>query len=106
MIEDGVYVSYRSDDEAKKQTPRSVVVIKNGQVSIFANPKGDEGDIKYLKTVSQMLTDASSKSKYEDVAYARLGSYWAWNGYTPNPSDFFELDSDNANKFIELSKGW
>lgn len=106
MIEDGVYVSYNSDDEAKKETPRSVVVIKKEKVSIFPNPKGSADDVHYLSGVQRMLDGANSKSEYEDIVYSRLGSFWAWNGYTPNPSDFFELNSDNANKFIDLSKDW
>jgi hypothetical protein len=106
MIEDGIYVSYKSSDEEKKETPRSVVVIKNAKVEIFVNPKNPEEDIQYLSSVKKMLKDAKSTSEYEDVAYSRLGSYWAWNGYTPNPSDFFKLDSDNAKKFIDISKDW
>lgn len=106
MFEDGVYVSYKSSDEAKKETPRSVVVIQNAKASIFANPEGDENDVTYLRNTQKMLDEAKSKDDYEDTASYRLGSYWAWNGYTPNPSDFFELDSDNAKKFIEMSQNW
>ena len=48
MIEDGYFVQFFEDDEAKKQEPRNIVVIKNGKVSFYINPKENEVDKKYF----------------------------------------------------------
>ena len=48
MIEDGYFVQFFEDDEAKKQEPRNIIVIKDGKVSFYINPKENEVDKKWL----------------------------------------------------------
>ena len=105
MFEDGVYVSYFSDDEDKKSAPKSVVIIENGKIQILFNPATPDDTAKFLTSLAKAFAEAVSEDE-KDFAVARLGRYWEWNGYTPNPSDFFELDSDGAKRFIELSENW
>ena len=105
MFEDGVYVSYFSDDEDKKSAPKSVVIIENGKIQILVNPATPDEAAKFLTSLAKAFAEAVSEDE-KDFAVARLGKYWEWNGYTPNPSDFFELDSDGARRFIELSRNW
>jgi hypothetical protein len=105
MFEDGVYVSYFSDDEDKKSAPKSVVVIENGKIQILVNPATPDDTAKFLTSLAKAFAEAVSEDE-KDFAVARLGRYWESNGYSPNPSDFFELDSDGARRSIELSKNW
>lgn len=106
MIEDGVFVSFQRDDSNKSKDPRSVVVIRNGKVSIYPNPDGDSRDIEYLSRTAKMLSSARSRNDYAEIASLRLNRFWDWNGYDPNPSDFFDLDTAQGDKFEKLSSGW
>ena len=105
MFEDGVYVSYFSDDEDKKSAPKSVVIIENGKIQILFNPATQDDTAKFLTSLAKAFAEAVTEDE-KDFAVGRLGKYWEWNGFTPNPSDFFELDSEGAGRFIELSKNW
>ena len=105
MFEDGVYVSYFSDDEDKKSAPKSVVIIENGKIQILFNPATPDDTAKFLTSLAKAFAEAVSEDE-KDFAVARLGRYWEGNMYFPNPSDFFELDSDGAKRFIELSENW
>lgn len=106
MHEDGIYVSYFPDDTQKAKDPRSVVSIQNSKVNIMINPKTDEDTKKYLNGIVDRLSKASSKDDYEEIAYMSLGKYWESNGYTPNPSDFFEIGSDGANTSLQTAREW
>lgn len=106
MFEDGIYVSYFSDDTSKTKDPRSVVVIENSKVSIMINPSADTETTTYLTGIVEKLNDAKSKKIYEDVAYTHLGKFWEFNGYTPNPSDFFDIGSDEADRALQTARGW
>lgn len=106
MFEDGIYVSYFVDDTSKKKDPRSVVVIENGKISIMINPSADTETTTYLSGIVSMLNDAKSETAYQDIAYTRLGKFWESNGYTPNPSDFFDTGSDEADKALQTARGW
>ena len=105
MFEDGVYVSYFSDDEDRKSVPQSVVIIENGKIQILVNPATPDDTARFLDSLAKAFTDAVTEDE-KDFAVARLGKYWESNGYSPNPSDFFEFDSDDARRSIELSKNW
>ena len=105
MFEDGVYVSYFSDDEEKGGAPKSVVIIENGKIQILVNPATPDETAKFLTSLAKAFAEAVSEEE-KDFAVARLGKYWESNGYSPNPSDFFELGSDDARRSIELSKNW
>ena len=105
MFEDGVYVSYFSDDEDKKSAPKSVVIIENGKIQILFNPATPDDTAKFLTSLAKAFAEAASEDE-KDFAVARLGKYWEGNMYFPNPSDFFELDADGARRFIELSENW
>ena len=52
MIEDGYFVQFFSDDEAKQREPLNIVVIKNGKVSFYINPKESEVDRKWLLNIN------------------------------------------------------
>ena len=105
MIEDGYFVSFFSDDEAKKQEPRNIVVIKNGKVSIHVNPKENENDKNWLSSLKERLSKVENdKKKYEYEALS-LESFWDWNGYTPNPSDFIEPNQYDG-KYDTLIGKW
>jgi hypothetical protein len=106
MHEDGIYVSYFSDDTEKMKDPRSVVAIENAKVNIMINPKLDDETKKYLNGIIDKLDKSSSKDDYEDIAYMYLGKYWESNGYAPNPSDFFDIGSDEANKSLQTARKW
>ena len=105
MFEDGVYVSHFSDDEDKEGTPKSVVIIKNGKIQIFVNPATPDDTANFLTSLAKAFTEAVTEDE-KDFAVARLGKYWESNGYSPNPSDFFELDSDDARRSVALSRNW
>ncbi len=105
MFEDGVYVSYFSDDEEKGGAPESVVIIENGKIQILVNPATPDDTARFLVSLAKAFAEAVSEDE-KDFAVARLGKYWESNGYSPNPSDFFELGSDDARRSIELSKNW
>ena len=106
MFEDGIYVSYFTNDTEKAKEPRSTVSIIDGKVTIFVNPKADENDAAYLNKITADLKASASTEEYEKIAIVRLGKFWEWNGYTPNPSDFFEIDSPQGNKALELARTW
>ena len=105
MFEDGVYVSYFSDDEDRKSVPQSVVIIENGKIRILVNPATPDDTARFLGSLAKAFAEAVTEDE-KDFAVARLGKYWESNGYSPNPSDFFELCSDEARRSIELSKNW
>ena len=48
MIEDGYFVQFFEDDEAKKREPRNIIVIKNRKVSFYVNPKESKENKKWL----------------------------------------------------------
>jgi hypothetical protein len=106
MFEDGIYVSYFSDDENREKDPQSVVVIENAKVNVMLSPNISDGTKAYLNGIVSKLTDSSSKDEYEDIASMYLGKYWEWNGYIPNPSHFFETDSDEASKVLQIARAW
>lgn len=106
MFEDGVYVSYFTEDVKKQKDPKSVVLIQDEKVNIMINPSTDDVTKNYLKNIAKELDGEKSKDKYVDIATIGLGTYWEWNGYTPNPSDFFEIDSTQGNKALELARTW
>jgi len=106
MFEDGIYVSYFSDDEDRAKDPQSVVVVENAKVNIMVNPKINDATKMYLSGIVDKLAKASSQDEYEDIASMYLGKYWEWNGYTPNPSHFFETASDDASKVLQLASAW
>lgn len=105
MFEDGVYVSYFSDDEDGKSVPQSMVIIENGKIRILVNPATPDDTARFLDSLAKAFAEAVTEDE-KDFAVARLGKYWESNGYSPNPSDFFELGSDDARHSIELSKNW
>jgi hypothetical protein len=106
MFEDGTYVSYFLDDVDKRKAPRSVVVIEDGKVNIMINPSTDDETKTYLNNVAEKLEKATSTNEYEDIAYIYLGKFWESNGYSPNPSDFFEPESDGAKKSVATASAW
>jgi len=105
MFDDGVYVSYFSDDEDKRGTPKSVVIIESGKIQILVNPLTPDDTTKFLASIAKEFAEAVTEDEI-DFAIACLGRYWESNGYSPNPSDFFELGSDSARRSIETSKNW
>ena len=105
MFEYGVYVSYFSDDEDRKSLPQSVVIIENGKIQILVNPATPDDTANFLTSLAKAFTEAVTEDE-KDFAVGRLGRYWEGNMYFPNPSDFFELGSDDARRSIELSKNW
>jgi len=105
MIEDGYFVSFFFDDEAKKREPRNIVVIKNGKVSIYVNPKENEDDQKWLSSLSERLSKLENDKKKYEYEASSLESYWAWNGYTPKPSDFIEPNQYDG-KYDTLLEKW
>ena len=105
MIEDGYFVSFFSKDEAKKQAPRSIVVIKDGKVAIHINPKADEDDKNWLSSLKKKLSSLENDKKKYEFEAASLESFWDWNGYTPNPSDYIEPDKYDG-KYDALIEEW
>lgn len=105
MFDSGIYVSFMSDDSAKKKAPRSVVVIDGMKVDIYVNPDAHEDTKTYLGNTKKELATLKGED-FEVTAIIRLGKYWEWNGYTPNPSDFFELDDDKGKQFLKDAQAW
>ena len=71
MIEDGYFVSFFSDDEAKKREPRNIIVIKNGKVSFYINPKESKVDRKWLLNLKERLSKLENNKKE-----FRISSIW------------------------------
>lgn len=105
MIEDGYFVSFFSDDESKKKEPRNIVVIKSGKVSIYVNPTESEEDKKWLSSLSEKLSKLKNDKKQYEYEASSLEGYWAWNGYTPNPSDFIKPNQYDG-KYDTHMKRW
>lgn len=103
-IEDGYFVSFFSDDEKKIREPRSIVVISDGVVTICPNKKSKD-DAEWLSALAERLKKLDPKSQaYADEAIA-LESFWDYNGYTPNPSDFIAPE-DYDGKYDDLISKW
>ncbi len=47
MIEDGYFVQFFSDDEAKQQEPRNIIVIQNRKVSFYIKPQKNMKRLKH-----------------------------------------------------------
>ena len=105
MIEDGYFVSFFEDDEAKKREPRNIIVIKNGEISFYINPKESEVDKKWLLKLKERLSKLENNKKEYEFEASLLERFWDWNGYTPNPSDFIEPDKYDG-KYDSLMKKW
>ncbi len=105
MIEDGYFVSFFSDDEAKEREPRNIIVIKNGKVSFYINPKESEVDRKWLLNLNERLSKLENNKKEYEFEASLLERFWEWNGYTPNPSDFIKPDQYDG-KYDSLMKKW
>ena len=106
MFQDGIYVSYFSDDENMEKDPKLVVVIENSKVNMMLSPKIHSESRAHLNGIVAKLAKASSKDEYEDLATMKLGKYWEENGYIPNPSQFLETDSDKANNVLQIARAW
>ena len=106
MFQDGIYVSYFSDDENMEKDPKLVVVIENSKVNMMLSPKIHSLSRAHLNGIVAKLAKASSKDEYEDLATMKLGKYWEANGYIPNPSQFLETESDKANKVLQIARAW
>lgn len=104
MIKDGNFVSFFSDDEAKKREPRNIIVIKNGEIFFYINPKESEVDKKWLFNREERLSKFKNKKECE-FELLLLERFWEWNGYTPNPLDFIEPD-EYDDKYDSLMKKW
>ena len=63
MIEDGYFISFFSDDEAKKREPRNIIVIKNGKVSFYINPKESEENKEWLLNLKERLSKLENNKK-------------------------------------------
>ena len=105
MIEDGYFVQFFSDDEAKQREPRNIVVIKNGKVSFYINQKESEVDRKWLLNLKERLSKLENNKKQYEFEASMLGNFWDWNGYTQSPSDFIEPDKYDG-KYDSLMKKW
>ena len=106
MFEDGIYVSYFSDGEIVEKNLESVTVIENAKVNIMLNPKISDATGRYLTQVGERLAEESSKEKYEDMAVMYLGKFWEGNAYSPSLNQFFETDSDEARKVLQIARAW
>ena len=105
MIEDGYFVQFFSDDEAKQREPRNIVVIENGKVSFYINPKESEVDKKWLLNLKERLSKLENNKKQYEFEASLLENFWDWNGYTPSPSVFIEPDKSDG-KYDSLMKKW
>lgn len=105
MFEDGVYVSFFSDDTAKKKTPQSVIVIKNQRVSVGINPDSAD-DIKLSLARIAGMAQSQADKEYDENLESALSRYFEWNGYTPKPSDFYELADSKGQNFANLPLNW
>ena len=105
MIEDGYFVQFFENDEAKKREPRNIVVIKNGKVSFYVNPNEHEENKKWLFALKEKLLKLENNKKQYEFEATQLEKFWEWNGYAPNPSDFIELDEYDG-KYDSLMKKW
>ena len=63
MIEDGYFVQFFGDDEAKKREPRNIIVIKNGKVSFYVNPKESKENKKWLFALKEKLSKLENNKK-------------------------------------------
>ena len=106
MFEDGIYVSYFSDDEIMGKNLESVVVIENAKVNIMLNPKISDATGRYLTQVGERLAKESLKDDYENMAVMYLGKFWEGNAYSPSLNQFFETDSDEASKVLQIARAW
>lgn len=104
-IEDGYFISFFHYDTDKKQDPRAIVVIKNGVVSIFPNPAASEADKVWLRDLSITLSELDPKSDEYASTADQLNGFWAWNGYTPNPSTYMTI-KDYAGEFDAQMRSW
>ena len=105
MIEDGYFIQFFRDDETKIEEPRNIIVIKNGKVSFYVNPKESEVDKKWLFALKEKLSKLEDNKKLYEFEASLLENFWDWNGYTPNPSDFIEPDKYDG-KYDSLMKKW
>ncbi len=105
MFEDGIYVSYFSDDQSKKKTPQSVIKIENQRVSVGINQESQEGTKEYLNRLAGMAKSQADK-EYDANIEQMLDRYFEWNGYTPKPSDYFPLKDKKGQSFLNLDLSW
>lgn len=106
MFEDGIYVSFFSDEEIVEKNLESVTVVENAKVNIMLSPNISEPNRAYLTQIGERLAEESSKEKYEDIAVMYLGKFWEGNAYSSVYNQFYETDSDNASKVLQLASAW
>lgn len=104
-IEDGYFISFFTYDTDKKQDPRAIVVIKDGVVSIFPNPAAPETDLDWLQNLFVRLSDLDPKSEEYANTADELNGFWAWNGYTANPSTYITI-KDYSGEFDAQMRKW
>jgi hypothetical protein len=105
MFEDGIYVSYFSKDTDKKKTPQSVIKIENQRVSVGVNSEAAE-DVKASLHRLAGMAESQKDQEYDAAIEAMLARYFEWNGYTPKPSDFFELTDKKGQDFTKIDLIW